>query len=163
MRGAPIAAPRIMAEDKKKSPSTPARHFKHRGIDRIGGCPFDADAAFQEYCYRIVHANLDDSGNFAPTALLFPGRFDNRDEACQCDSWSLSMFEKRTQLKVHILRMEKKSRNWRKLVGDHGVQLAATVSHGLRTRSVKTGHFSFFEYADFDPKSVVKEHFPLFP
>lgn len=67
------------------------------------------------------------------------------------------------QLRNLILRMEKTSPNFRKIVGDHFVKLDMREHDGRRTAEDKFGHYNFYEYTTFDAHSAVQEHGPLFP
>jgi hypothetical protein len=148
---------------KKQPPTAAAKPFKYAKQFRpLSGCPFKADAVFNESSYRIIHGDINNPMNFQPVALIFPGRLTGRSDQYQCDCWALSMFEKMDQLKKHILKMEETVKNWRKAVGDHGVRLRISETHGKRSTSSGTGHFSFYEYADFDAKSVADNHVPIF-
>lgn len=141
--------------------SKPYKYGKE--LRTIEGCPFDAGASFQDASYRIVRADIKNDQNFKPVAIVYPTRFANRDERCRCASWGLSLFETRNQLSKHIAKMEQTNRLWRKLVGDHGVKLKLSDAHGRRTKCNAAGHFTFFEYVDFEPSDVIEEHFSLFP
>jgi hypothetical protein len=154
----------MASKTANKPPAPPVRPFKYgRNFASIAGCPFEAQVSFGAASYRIVHADLKHRGNFLPVAVIYPGRFAGDSDRCQCVSWALSMFEARDQLKKHLLFMQKRNPLWHKIAGDHGVELKVSASHGRRTAASGRGHFSFFEFADFDGTSVVEAHFPLLP
>lgn len=144
--------------------AAPRRPYKYASQFRgIEGCPSAVDAPFSaEGSFRIVHKDLSHPDNFRPVAEIDPSRFAEHKGGCPCDAWSLSLFEKKNQLAKQILRMEETCRLWRKRVGEYGVRLTLSDAHGRRSHATKTGHFSFFEYADVDAKTLVAEHFPLF-
>jgi hypothetical protein len=150
-----------VASNKKSSPTHPYKYAKE--LTALDGCPFDANAAFAEEAFRIVQSDLRRPDNFLPAAAITPGKFAHRSARCQCKSWALSMFERREQLRAHILKVEESAPLFRKLVGDHGVRLKLSGSHGRRTGSDRRGHFSFWEFVDFDASKAADEHFPLFP
>jgi hypothetical protein len=154
-----------VARKGNSATAVPRRPYKYASqFKGIEGCPSAVDAPFPEDgAFRIVHQDLTHPNNFRPVAEIDPGRFAEHKGGCPCDAWALSLFEKRNQLAAQILRVEQFSRLWRKRVGTYGVLLRITNAHGRRSRATKSGHFSFFEYSDFDAKTLVAEHFPLFP
>jgi hypothetical protein len=155
--------PQVLVAKKSKT-APPARSYKH--ADRfkgIPGCPPKLNANFMRGgSFRIVHKDIKDPRNFRAPAEISPQRFTKKDAPCQCRSWALSLFERRVQLKKHVTKVEQNSVNFRKIVGDHGVLLKLTDAHGRRTKAARNGHFSFFEFDDFEGNSVVAELFPLF-
>lgn len=149
----------------KASPGTPGtKPYKYAGaLGAVPDCPHQANAKFDGPSYRVVHSDLRNPMNFRPNAALWPGYYDHQADKRRCESWALSMFEKREQLKKHLRKMQKSNPMWHKLVGDHGVKLAVTDAHGRRSAAGTRGHFSFYEYSDFEAAAVIEEHFPLMP
>jgi hypothetical protein len=130
---------------------------------QIQNCPCTADTSFAETSFHIVKAKIDHPKNFLPRAKRDPKSLQKVTTAEElCKSWALSMFEKAEQLKAHILKVERHAPMFRKRVGDHGVELTISAKHGRRTGSTGNGHFTFFEYSQFDASQAIVKHFPLF-
>jgi hypothetical protein len=132
---------------------------KYRYFDQlrdIAECPSEATAAFGCLAYRAVFEDIDDPRNFAPAALLDPVRLTSvkRDDD-RCSMWSLSMFESPMQLAQRWQEIEVSIRNVRKKKGTHIAALEITATHGARTSATVSGHFSFYEFEEFEAKIVV--------
>jgi len=68
------------------------------------------------------------------------------------------MFESLDQLKSRVKRVEETSRNFRKLVGGHYVELQLAPADGVRTRASGSGHFDLHPSISFDARASVRDH-----
>ena len=131
-------------------------------IRQIVGCPFHATACFTEASYRAVQSDIRHPSNFLPAGRLEPEKYANSALGHKCMSWALSLYESPDQLRAMIRRAEQVAPLFRLRVGDHYARLQLTATDGKRTAVSRSGHFSFYEFASFDPHGAVKEHLPLF-
>lgn len=135
----------------------------HAFISKLDSCPAHATLRCNEPAYRVVHSDLKHPDNFVPQAVSQPDRLATASDSRQCGLWSLSLYRDPQQLRNLILKMEKTSPKFRKIVGDHYVKLDMKEHDGRRTPDDQFGHFNFYEYTTFDAHTAVQEHGPLFP
>lgn len=150
---------------EQNSPETvrPVALRYHTELSQIEGCP-GPRGAFDGPGYCMVHESLQHPENFVPKAVLDPGRLQTA-SSCKyrCALWGLSMFESLEQLKKHITRVERTTRNFRKLVGGYYAELHLKPSDGVRTTSSNSGHFDLHPSTSFVPKECVRAHEVLQP
>jgi hypothetical protein len=131
-------------------------------ISKIHGCAGSLTAAFDEHAYRAVHQPIT-INDFLPAGRLNPARFAKKSDEEQCSSWGLSMYTSCEKIRQMILEVEKTSKYFRKIVGDHCAKLVLTASDGKRTQADSSGHFDFHEYESFDATKAVTQITTLFP
>ena len=137
--------------------------YRYRAeISAISGCPSQATAPFKGDCYRAVQSDPKHPGNFLPIAKLDPHRLKKARPDQRCALWGLSMYEHAHQLREMIVKVEKHSPRFRLLIGDHCARLQLTAQHGRRTSASASGHFDFYEHANFNAEAVVLTCQPLF-
>lgn len=152
--GAQPAAPQ--SAQPLVAPLAPLKYA--REIKDIAQCPCQPNHTDIGIAYRFAHAEVGDSKNFLPLALLDPDRTmpGRKPISTCCEGWSLSMFTTLDALQARAAKAASRNPKFLKRVGEHYTQVKLTVLCGVQTEPTDSGHFEFFERTIFDGfKSVI--------
>ena len=131
-----------------------------REIKEIAQCPCYPNYTDIGIGYRFALADVTDTKNFLPLALLDPDRTmpGRKPITTCCEGWSLSMFTTLDALQARAAKAAKRNPKFLKRVGDHYTQVKLTDLCGVQTEPNNSGHFEFFERATFDGHKAVISH-----
>lgn len=125
-------------------------------------CPPSGIYGMSGSCYRFAHlekcAGFDN--NNLPVMTINPKRRLDNERKMRCvASASLSCFETLDSARKRFSQLKHVSKNVRKSIGCSIFKYNIELEDGLRTKSDRNGHFSFFESetADLSSKAVLVE------
>lgn len=100
--------------------------------------------------YRFIH-NCSHPNNHKPQYRLFPQRVLPSNHKRLTIGFALSCFDSEYQSIEHYNKFKKIHKNFCNTVGDSLCKGVLLNNDGEITESNKCGHFSFFEFDNFDP------------
>jgi len=113
-------------------------------IGRIENCPPNDVSPIVGLSYRFVHADIKDSRNFLPVAMLSPKRTFKTSKD-QCSAYGLSMFASEIQAREFYKKLRAIHKKIRDTLGTHVACGSLGQDEGISTEPESDGHFNFFE------------------
>lgn len=118
-------------------------------LSKIDGCPPKTLVRRQGAAFRFVFSDNNNPNSFLPPAVIKPGRFVTAAARLCCSGYALSMYETKAQILQRAREAQKSNPQFLKRIGDHVAELHLEDTDGLSGAASKTGHFDFFEAANF--------------
>jgi len=136
------------------------RRFKYANFfeELEEDCPPAHARERARHAFHFVFDPSSDDRNFKVYATRRPAQFEA--DPC-CSQCGLSMFTTEQLARAKFAKVAEKSKNIRKLLGDHLALLVLTEDHGIQTNATAEGHFDLHEYHDVNLASVATVIGPL--
>jgi hypothetical protein len=122
-------------------------------LDKIENCPASICIEIETKCYRWVHDPVNEK-DFYPIQRTNQRVFDDSDKECM--SWGLSLHlslisSKEAYLKEYNKRLrESARRSFKQSKGEYIAELNLKKEDGIQSEANNFGHFTFYEYVEFN-------------
>jgi hypothetical protein len=128
----------------------------HKEISAFSDCPPKLIES-QSQGFRVCFADINDSRNFLPNAILDLARTDGKAPLPCCSSYAISLYSSLESLSSRVTRILKTNKKFLQKKGNSYALLSLDSNCGRTTSPDANGHFDLFEYSTFSPLSKVIE------
>ncbi|MCY2687580.1 hypothetical protein [Salinimicrobium sp. TH3] len=119
------------------------KYVYQKQIDGLETCPPEEYHSKTCNCFRWVFEKMDDERNFLAQAEKNPKSLNDKTDLQKCENYALSFHDTIENSQAHFIKLTKRFKNIKKLLGTHIAQGTLRKKDGVGGQIERNGHFNF--------------------